>query len=62
MSKKKVPVKARDAEADVDERLRRIEDDMVVRFDALLRRMVDLQSRLVLLEESSKAKKPWWRW
>lgn len=60
MSKKKVAVKAQ--EADVDERLRRIEDDMVVRFDALLRRMVDLQNRLVLLEESSKAKKPWWRW
>ncbi len=60
MSRKKVTVKAK--EADVDERLRRIEDDMVVRFDALLRRMVDLQNRLVLLEESSKAKKPWWRW
>lgn len=60
MSKRKVPVKPQ--EADVDERLRRIEDDMVVRFDALLRRMVDIQNRLVLLEESSKAKKPWWRW
>jgi hypothetical protein len=58
VSKKKVPPKS--PQGGIEERMRRLEDDVYLKLEALKRLSVALQERLLQLEE--KKQSSWWRW
>ncbi len=58
MTKKKVPSKA--PQGGIEERMRRLEDDVYLKLEDLKRLSVALQERLLQLEE--KKQSSWWRW